>query len=53
MTVLFEEQGDKTKLTIRILHDSVEDREKNEGIGIQYGWGSCLDSLDKYLAAAA
>ena len=53
VTVTFEDQGEKTKMTMRILHASAELRKKSEEIGIQFGWGSCFDCLDRYLAEMA
>ena len=53
VTVTFEDQGEKTKMTMRILHASTELREKSEEIGIQFGWGSSFDSLDDYLVEIA
>ena len=50
VTATFEDQGDKTKLTLHILHATVELRKKSEEIGIQNGWGSSFDCLDRYLA---
>ncbi|KAM3099108.1 SRPBCC domain-containing protein [Phormidesmis sp. 146-12] len=49
-TVLFEALENKTKLTIRIVHPSVEDRRKHEAMGVLEGWNSSLDCLDEYLA---
>lgn len=50
VTTLFEDLGNKTRLTIRILHSSVEDRLKHEEMGVVGGWNSSLDCLDDYLA---
>lgn len=49
-TVLFEEIAGKTKLTIRIMHQSADDRRKHEAMGVLEGWNSSLDCLDEYLA---
>lgn len=53
VTVTFEDEGEKTKMTMRILHASAELRKKSEEIGIQHGWSSCFDSLDAYLVEIA
>jgi len=54
VTAIFEDHGEKTKLTLRILHASAEDRRINEeDIKIQFGWGASFDSFDKYLAKIA
>ena len=50
-TVLFEDEGQKTKVTIRIMHDTVESRRKHEEMGVVGGWNSCLDCLEEYLAS--
>lgn len=50
VTTLFEDLGSKTRVTIRILHASVEDRRKHEAMGVVEGWGSSLDCLDEHLA---
>jgi uncharacterized protein YndB with AHSA1/START domain len=52
VTVVFEDLTDKTKLTIRIMHESVEERQKHEKMGVIAGWNSSLDCLDEYLAKA-
>jgi uncharacterized protein YndB with AHSA1/START domain len=50
LTCLFEDLGRKTKLTLRILHATPEDRRKHEEMGVVPGWGSSFDCLDEYLA---
>ena len=52
VTTLFEDLGNKTRLTIRILHSSAEDRRKHEEMGVVGGWNSSLDCLDDYLAVS-
>lgn len=49
MTVLFEELDGKTKLTLRIVHASADDRRKHEEMGVVAGWNSSFDCLDEYL----
>ena len=51
-TTVFEDLADKTKLTIRIMHESAEERRKHEEMGVIGGWNSTLDCLDEYLAKA-
>lgn len=51
VTTTFEDEGTGTKLTIRIMHASVEDRRKHEAMGVGEGWHSSLDCLDEHLAA--
>ncbi|MBD2102334.1 SRPBCC domain-containing protein [Leptolyngbya sp. FACHB-261] len=52
MTVLFEDVGSMTKLTLRITHESAEERRKHEEMGVVAGWNSSFDSLDEFLAKA-
>ena len=37
-------------MTIRLLHKTVEDRERNHRIGVQFGWGGNFESLERYVA---
>ena len=53
VTTLFEEQGDKTKLTMLILHDSAEHLKRNEEGGMRYGWVSNFESLEAFLEELA
>lgn len=50
VTTLFEDLGDKTRLTLRILHATAEDRRKHEEMGVIAGWNSSFECLDEYLA---
>ena len=52
-TTLFEDLGDQTRLTLRILHATAEDRRKHEEMGVVGGWNSSFDCLDEYLAKAS
>lgn len=53
MTVLFEEIDSKTKLTLRIVHSTAEERRKHEEMGVVGGWNSTFDCLEEYLEKAA
>lgn len=48
-TVTFEEAGDQTKVTVSIVHRTLEDKEKHEKMGVVEGFGSMLDKFDEYL----
>lgn len=48
-TTLFEELGDKTKLTLIYDHQSDEDREKHVKMGVVGGWNTSLDKLEHYV----
>jgi uncharacterized protein YndB with AHSA1/START domain len=49
VTALFKDLGNKTKLTIQIMHKTVSDRRKHEEMGVIVGWNSTLDCLDRHL----
>ncbi len=49
-TTVFEDLGDRTRLTLQIMHATAEDRGKHEEMGVIGGWGSTLDCLEEHLA---
>jgi uncharacterized protein YndB with AHSA1/START domain len=49
-TAIFEDLAGKTKLTLRIMHESAEERRKHEEMGVIGGWNSSFDCLDQYLS---
>ena len=49
-TFLFDDLGERTKLTSITSHPTVEDRKKHEAMGVVAGWNSSLDKLEEYLA---
>ena len=49
-TFLFDDLGERTKVTIITAHPTVEDRKKHEAMGVVDGWNSTLDKLDEYLS---
>jgi len=51
-TAVFEDLAGKTKLTLRIMHESAEERRKHEEMGVIGGWNSTFDCLDEFLAKA-
>lgn len=51
-TMLFEEQGPRTALTLTISHATPADRARHEAMGVVAGWNSSFDCLDAYLAAS-
>jgi uncharacterized protein (TIGR02246 family) len=51
VTALFEDDGPNTRLTLRIVHATVEDKKKHEAMGVAGGWNSSFDCMDDYLAA--
>ena len=53
LTVLFEDLGDQTRVTLNIAHTSVEERRKHEKMGVVAGWNSSLDCLAEHLATMA
>lgn len=50
LTVLFDDLGEKTRLTLRVSHPTPADRKKHEDMGVVGGWQSSFDKLDNYLA---
>jgi uncharacterized protein YndB with AHSA1/START domain len=50
MTAIFEDLNDKTRLTLRIVHPTAEDRRKHEEMGVVAGWNSSFECLDEFLA---
>ncbi|MEH2070278.1 MAG: SRPBCC domain-containing protein [Nostoc sp.] len=52
MTAIFEDLEGNTKLTLRIVHESFEDRQKHEKMGVIEGWNSSFDCLDEFLTEA-
>ncbi len=53
VTVLFEDQGDETKLTMLILHTSVEQKDMNEKGGMLMGYNMALDGFAEFLKQVA
>lgn len=52
-TVVFEDLGDRTQVTIRMSHPTVEDRIKHENMGVMPGWNATLDKLGELLTTLA
>ncbi|MEH1804401.1 SRPBCC domain-containing protein, partial [Nostoc sp.] len=52
VTAIFEDLDGNTKLTLQIMHESIEDRRKHEQMGVIEGWNSTFDCLDEFLAKA-
>jgi len=49
VTAIFEDSGNNTRLTLRIMHATVEDRRRHEEMGVVGGWKSSFDCFDEYL----
>lgn len=49
MTTRFEDLGHQTKLTLEILHPTLEDQRKHEAMGVVAGWHSSLDCMAEHL----
>ncbi|MBX3424827.1 MAG: SRPBCC domain-containing protein [Pirellulales bacterium] len=53
-TYALDDLGDGlTKLTITMVHESLEDRAKHLRLGVEGGWNSSLDCLAEHVAAMA
>jgi uncharacterized protein YndB with AHSA1/START domain len=50
VTTLFEDQRAKTRVVIRTLHATADDRKKHEDMGVEAGWNSSFEKMDAYLA---
>ena len=53
VTALFDDLGERTKLTLVTSHPSLEDKQKHEAMGVVAGWNSSFDKMDEYLAQVA
>lgn len=51
ITILFEDAGAKTKVTLNIAHPDAETKRKHEEMGVVGGWNSSLDCLEEHLAS--
>jgi uncharacterized protein YndB with AHSA1/START domain/ketosteroid isomerase-like protein len=51
VTAVFDDLGNKTKLTLTISHATPEDKKKHEAMGVAGGWNSSFDCMDDYLAS--
>ncbi|HLA96206.1 MAG TPA: SRPBCC domain-containing protein [Pyrinomonadaceae bacterium] len=50
VTTLFEDHGTSTRVVIKTLHATAEDRKKHEAMGVEAGWNSSFEKMDAYLA---
>lgn len=48
-TTSFDDVGGQTKVTISIMHQSMEDRKKHQEMGVIDGFNEQLDKLEEYL----
>ncbi len=48
-SMLLEDEGGKTKLTLTYEHASAEDKQKHINMGVEQGWNSMLDKAEEYL----
>lgn len=51
--ILLEEEGDKTKFTFLVVHETEEYCKQQEAMGFYNGWGSTFDRLQEYLAVTS
>jgi uncharacterized protein YndB with AHSA1/START domain len=49
VTTLFEDHGATTRVVIKTLHATPEDRKKHEDMGVEAGWNSSFEKMDAYL----
>ena len=50
VAVYLEDLGAETNMTLRMVHRSSEDRANHEQMGVEGGWHSSFNRLDRYLA---
>ena len=53
VTILFEDQGEETRLTMLILHDSADQMKTNEEGGMLMGWTMTFDAFGTFLQEIA
>lgn len=51
LTCELEDLGERTRVTLRIAHESAESRRRHEEMGVVPGWNSSLDCLAEHLAS--
>lgn len=51
LQVLFEAQGDQTKFTFSVVHETEEYCKQQEQMGFYNGWGSAFDRLNELVSA--
>lgn len=49
VTTIFEDLGDQTRFTLRIIHSTVKDSHQHEEMGVIASWSSSFDCMDEYL----
>lgn len=49
-TALFDDLGERTKLTLTTSHPTVEDKTKHISMGVVEGWNSSFDKMEDYLS---
>ena len=49
ITQLFDDLGERTKVTLVTSHPTIEDKKKHEDMGVVAGWNSSFDKLDELL----
>ena len=50
-SVSLRDTGTGTEMTLRMVHRSAEDRAVHEQMGVEGGWNSSFNRLDRYLAS--
>lgn len=50
-SLTFEDEGGKTRYTARVLHWTVDDRNRHAEMGFEEGWGKCADQLEEVAAS--
>ncbi|MFL6467246.1 MAG: SRPBCC domain-containing protein [Pyrinomonadaceae bacterium] len=50
VTTLFEDHGAMTRVVIKTMHATPEDRKKHEAMDVEAGWNSSFEKMDAYLS---
>lgn len=50
VTTLFEDEGKTTRVVIKTMHATAEDKKKHEEMDVEAGWNSSFEKMDTYLA---
>ena len=52
LSIVFEDEGEQTRMSFSVIHETVEYKDAQVKMGFEKGWGSTFDRLEELLAAA-
>jgi len=50
LTIVFEDEGENTKMSFSVTHETVEYKEQQVKMGFEKGWGSVFDQLSEFVS---